>query len=337
MASKGALPDDFTLAASGPCEGRWKLKFQLDLLAGFNGIGGRNKHAATTDVFAVTEKGWTFAMQMDFLNDPWSTQVAAQIGDRAFRFLIHDDKLSNGFVLFIYYVNYVTFLRRCLCSFVDLKSFSCKLDYVRDFNMEFNMSGVREQKKQQTRRAIEKAAIDLFSCKGFDATSMEDIARIAGVGKATIYGYFPAKDDIFLHYCDDRLVTAFNQFKEQHSEEISFVEYLIAFFMIKFGTITENREFGRQLLREMLFPREATDKAREHDQRYFNILEGVFSVAEERGEIASNLDHFVLSGHFFSLYIGLLAGWYGGYFNSLKEVEKNMRSLFHQVCYGIVS
>lgn len=198
------------------------------------------------------------------------------------------------------------------------------------------MSGVREQKKQQTRRAIEEAAVDLFSCKGFDATSMEDIAMTAGVGKATIYGYFSAKDDIFLHYCDDRLVSAFNQFKEQHSEEISFVEYLIAFFMIKFGFITENHEFGRLLLREMLFPREATDKAREHNQRYFEILEGVFSIAEERGEIAPQQDHFMLSGHFFSLYVGLLAGWYSGYFISLDEVEKSMRILFHQVCYGIV-
>lgn len=199
------------------------------------------------------------------------------------------------------------------------------------------MAGIREQKKQQTRRAIEEAAINLFSCKGFDATSMEDIATAAGVGKATIYGYFSAKDDIFLHYCDDRLVTAFNQFKEQHSEEISFVEYLIAFFMIKFGFITENREFGRLLLREMLFPKEATDKAREHNQRYFDILEGVFSIAEKRGEIAPHQDHFILSGHFFSLYIGLLAGWYSGYFISLEEVEQSMRVLFLQACHGIVS
>lgn len=199
------------------------------------------------------------------------------------------------------------------------------------------MVGIREQKKQQTRRAIETAAIDLFSRKGFDATSMDDIAVAAGIGKATIYGYFPAKDDIFLHYCDDRLVTAFNQFKEQHSEDISFVEHLIAFFMIKFAAITENREFGRLLLREMLFPREATDKVRDHNQRYFEILEGVFAIAEKRSEISPHLDHFMLSGHFFSLYVGLLAGWYGGYFNNLEEVEQSMRILFEQVRHGIKS
>lgn len=199
------------------------------------------------------------------------------------------------------------------------------------------MGGIREQKKQQTRRAIEQAAIELFSSKGFESTSMEDIATAAGIGKTTIYGYFPAKDDIFLHYCDDRLVSAFNRYKAQQVEDIPFVEYLLAFFMIKFGFVTENHEFGRLMLREMLFPKTASDRAREHDQRYFDILQGVFAVAEERGEIAPNQDHFMLSGHFFSLYVGLLAGWYAGYFNSLKEVEESMKTLFHQVCHGILS
>lgn len=199
------------------------------------------------------------------------------------------------------------------------------------------MSGVREQRKQQTRRAIEKAAIDLFSRKGFELTSMEDIASAAGIGKTTIYGYFPAKSDIFLHYCDDRLVEAFNRFREQQAEQVPFVEHLVAFFMIKFGFVTENHEFGRLMLREMLFPKDASDKAREHDQRYFDILQGVFSVAEERGEIAPNQDHFMLSGHFFSLYVGLLAGWYTGYFNSPEEVEHSMRILFHQVCHGVAA
>ncbi|MFO7765511.1 MAG: TetR/AcrR family transcriptional regulator [Pelovirga sp.] len=199
------------------------------------------------------------------------------------------------------------------------------------------MSGIREQKKRQTRRAIEEAAIKLFSRKGFEATSMEDIASAAGVGRATIYGYFAAKGDIFLYYCDDKLMNAFSDFKQRQAHPVPFVEQLIAFFMIKFGFITENHEFGRLLLREMLFPRTVNDKAREHDQRYFDILEEVFHVAEERGEIAPHQDHFMLSAHFFSLYLGLLAGWYTGYFNSLKDVEASMRLLFHQVCQGITT
>jgi AcrR family transcriptional regulator len=71
------------------------------------------------------------------------------------------------------------------------------------------MSGIRTQKKQQTRKAIIDAAIGLFTEKGFDQTSMEELARVAGVGKSTIYGYFKAKEEIFLAYCEAELDFAF--------------------------------------------------------------------------------------------------------------------------------
>ena len=52
---------------------------------------------------------------------------------------------------------------------------------------------VSAEKMQQ----IVNAARDLFMLKGFSATSMEAIARAAGVGKATLYANFPRKDDVF--------------------------------------------------------------------------------------------------------------------------------------------
>jgi len=46
---------------------------------------------------------------------------------------------------------------------------------------------------------------------------------------------------------------------------------------------------------------------------------------------------FDLSVHFFSLYLGLLAGWYTGYLNLVEEVEVEvaMSTLFKQVIGGI--
>jgi AcrR family transcriptional regulator len=44
---------------------------------------------------------------------------------------------------------------------------------------------------------IVTAARELFMAHGFSATSMEAIARAAGVGKATLYANFAAKDEIF--------------------------------------------------------------------------------------------------------------------------------------------
>ena len=44
------------------------------------------------------------------------------------------------------------------------------------------------------RKQILEAALQLFSERGFEATSMETLATVAGVAKGTLYLYFPTKD-----------------------------------------------------------------------------------------------------------------------------------------------
>jgi TetR/AcrR family transcriptional repressor of mexJK operon len=50
---------------------------------------------------------------------------------------------------------------------------------------------------QRKRRQVVEAAARLFMAQGYGATSMEAIARAAGVSKATLYAYFPGKDALF--------------------------------------------------------------------------------------------------------------------------------------------
>jgi len=47
------------------------------------------------------------------------------------------------------------------------------------------------------RLAILEAAADQFRSHGFEATSMDKIAAIAGVSKRTVYNHFPSKDELF--------------------------------------------------------------------------------------------------------------------------------------------
>jgi AcrR family transcriptional regulator len=56
--------------------------------------------------------------------------------------------------------------------------------------------GIRERKREQTAMAIEAVALRLFQTKGYLATTVEDIAAAADVSRATVFRYFPAKDDI---------------------------------------------------------------------------------------------------------------------------------------------
>jgi TetR/AcrR family transcriptional regulator, regulator of mycofactocin system len=55
---------------------------------------------------------------------------------------------------------------------------------------------VREEKKHQTRARLERAALDLFAERGFENTTVEDVAALAGVSARTAFRYFPGKADL---------------------------------------------------------------------------------------------------------------------------------------------
>jgi AcrR family transcriptional regulator len=59
------------------------------------------------------------------------------------------------------------------------------------------VDGLRERKKLATRRAISDAATELFMTKGFDNTSVAEIAEVVGVSAQTVLNYFPGKSDLF--------------------------------------------------------------------------------------------------------------------------------------------
>jgi AcrR family transcriptional regulator len=57
---------------------------------------------------------------------------------------------------------------------------------------------LRARKKAQTRRAIQEAALRLFLDKGYEATTVQEIANAAGVSHMTFFRYFPTKEDVVL-------------------------------------------------------------------------------------------------------------------------------------------
>jgi AcrR family transcriptional regulator len=66
---------------------------------------------------------------------------------------------------------------------------------------------LRERKKARIRETIEAAALQLFATRGYDATSVQQIAEAADVSVRTFYRYFDSKDAIMFARFDGYLDT----------------------------------------------------------------------------------------------------------------------------------
>jgi mycofactocin system transcriptional regulator len=52
------------------------------------------------------------------------------------------------------------------------------------------------RRRATSRAELEQTAFTLFTARGFDATTVDEIAAAAGIGRRTFFRYFPSKNDI---------------------------------------------------------------------------------------------------------------------------------------------
>jgi AcrR family transcriptional regulator len=91
--------------------------------------------------------------------------------------------------------------------------------------------GLRERKKLQTRRLIAETARRLFAERGFEAVAVAEVARAAEVSEATVFNYFPTKEDLFysgLEAFEEELLAAIRERQPGESVLVSFGRFVQA-------------------------------------------------------------------------------------------------------------
>ncbi|WP_422935646.1 TetR/AcrR family transcriptional regulator [Sinomonas sp. P47F7] len=90
--------------------------------------------------------------------------------------------------------------------------------------------GLRERKKLETRQRIVDAALNLFDERGFERVPVAEIARAANVSEATVFNYFPSKEDLVyggMQAYEDQLIAAVASRPEGTSAVVAFREFVL--------------------------------------------------------------------------------------------------------------
>ena len=99
------------------------------------------------------------------------------------------------------------------------------------------------EERELKRNNILKAALKIFSKKGYSTTALDEVAQEAGIAKGTLYLYFKDKEDLFCSSLLNFIENLAAYLKSHINDEMNPLEVLesIAFYELKF--FSKNRDF----------------------------------------------------------------------------------------------
>ncbi|WP_327309905.1 TetR family transcriptional regulator (plasmid) [Streptomyces sp. NBC_01298] len=152
--------------------------------------------------------------------------------------------------------------------------------------------GLRERKKLRTRQAIREAARRLIDERGYDNTTIEQIAAAAEISPSTVFRYFPSKEHIVL--TDDYANFSMAFLRERPAQEppLAALRAVVTEMVRRLsGEFSEEYRWRRALVRQVPAIRALVG---EEQDRWIESVSEVF--AERSGLTADNLELRVLVG-----------------------------------------
>ena len=171
-----------------------------------------------------------------------------------------------------------------------------------------------------TRLSLIKAALRVFSEKGYGGTRLEDIAAVAGVTRGAIYHHFGGKFELYIAVFEEFWRRVDPIFEQEMGKEGTHLEKFRRMFVRYLELIERDPEF--QAMLELSFQRPEAMTANEKvmlekgvDMKRFAIGDAMDQIAaflgkaKEEGEIREDVDVDVASQTYMGLFQGLALLW----------------------------
>ncbi|MGA7329025.1 MAG: helix-turn-helix domain-containing protein [Rhodomicrobium sp.] len=147
--------------------------------------------------------------------------------------------------------------------------------------------GARERKRRETLRRIAETGLKLFAEKGYDATTLEDIAEAADISPRTFFYYFKTKDEILKFWQGSGILDALRPTllaEDKHQSPLDTVEHCLLKLISRY-------ESEKAVVVDRIFNSSETLRARKQaiyfamEQMVFETLCELWPEPERRAEL----------------------------------------------------
>ncbi len=167
----------------------------------------------------------------------------------------------------------------------------------------------RQRRSAEIRERLFRAALNLFTQKGFTETTVEDITEAADVGKGTFFNYFPSKDHILLAFVEMQLgkLEAAIEMARQTDEPMP--EFLRSLGIRMSQEPTRNPAIIRALLQAYLSTTPVREAMMDLQKRMHGLHTQMIQLGQDRGEIRNDLPAAEIACVFRQTIFGTLLIW----------------------------
>ncbi len=148
----------------------------------------------------------------------------------------------------------------------------------------------------KTKRRIFNTAIKIFSEKGYDNSSVEEITAIAGVAKGSLYYHFSKKEDIFDMLLEEGLKLLKNNIEIKTRDCTTALEKIKAVILIQIKISVKYEDFLNVVLSQIWGEEEKNKKCKKAVFEYIKIIEKIIKEGIENNEFYDGNVEAIASG-----------------------------------------
>ncbi len=194
-------------------------------------------------------------------------------------------------------------------------------------------AGRRARKSLESRHRIVECAAALFGAHGYEATTMEQIGECADVSRATVFNYFPRKEDLVLAWFDSRRADIAGVLARAGDPPHDTPDRLRQAFRALARIFEDDPKNGRGMVRAWL---QAGGPLLTSDSETTRLFAAAIRSGQELGDIRRETDPDRAGRLLFDAYLGVLYRWVTAK-HPPEDLEKSLLAVLDLLLRGIAA